>query len=73
MLLLPPRIGVPRKGRAAHNHLKNLKKKKEEEKNKKEVTVPSAQEPKAKGKLPRRCLAGKPCAAIRVLAKDGES
>ena len=43
------------------------------EKKKKEVPVPSAQKPKAKGKLPRLSLAAGWGDAIRVSAKDGES
>ena len=46
------------------------KKKREE---RKKVPVPSAQDPKDKGKLPRRSLATKTGDAIRVSAKDGES
>ena len=42
------------------------------EKKKKEVPVPSAQEPKEKGKMPRRSPAARSCDAIRVSAKDGE-
>ena len=44
------------------------KEKKEEKK--KEVPVPSAQEPKAKGKLPRRSPTARSGDAIRVSAKD---
>ena len=46
---------------------------KEKKKKKNEVPVPSAQEPKAKGKLPRRSPAARSGDAIRVSAKDGES
>ena len=35
--------------------------------------MPSAQDPKEKGKLPRRSLAARSGDAIRVSAKDGES
>ena len=35
--------------------------------------MPSAQEPKVKGKLPRRSLATRSGDAVRVSAKDGES
>ena len=48
-------------------------KEKKAEKKKKEVPVPSTQEPKTKGKLPRRSPAARSCDAIRVSAKDGES
>ena len=44
-----------------------------EEKKKKEVPVPSAQEPKIKEKLPRRSPAVRSGDAIRVMARDGES
>ena len=43
------------------------------EKKKKEVSVPSAQEPKTKGKLPRPSTAARSGDAIRLSAKDGES
>ena len=49
------------------------KEKKKKEKKEKEVPVPSAQELKTKGKLPRRSPAARPVDAIRVSAKDGES
>ena len=42
-------------------------------KKKKEVPVPSAQEPKTKGKLSRRSPAARSGDAIRVSARDGES
>ena len=91
MILLPPKIGFPRKGRAAYRYLTlrppearpqkrmgngswwKRRKKKKKEKKKKEVPVPSAQEPKTKGKLPRRSPAARSGDAIRVSAKDGES
>ena len=47
--------------------------KEKKEKRRKEVPVPSAQEPKAKGKLPRRSPTARSGDAIRVSAKDGES
>ena len=45
------------------------KKKKE---GKKEVSVPSAQDPNVKGKKPKRSPAGSSGDAVRVFAKDGE-
>ena len=89
MLRLPPKIGFPRKGRAAYRHLKlrppearpqkrmgngswrkrTKRKKREEER----FLVPSAQEPKTKGKLPRRSPAARSGDAIRESAKDQES
>ena len=47
---------------------KRLKKVKKEKK----VPVPSAQDPKEKGKLPRRSRAARSGDAVRVSAKDGE-
>ena len=47
--------------------------KEKKQKKKKEVPVPSAQELKAKRKLPRRSLAARSGDAIRVSAKDRES
>ena len=47
-------------------------KKKKKEKMEERVPVPSAQDPKEKGKLPRRSLAARSGDAIRVSAKDGE-
>ena len=47
--------------------------KKQKEKKKKGVHVTSAQEPKVKGKLPRRSPATRSGDAVRVSAKDGES
>ena len=52
---------------------KKKKKKIKKDKKKKEVPVPSAQEPKTKGKLARRSPAARSSDAIRVSAKDGES
>ena len=46
---------------------------KKEKRKKKEVPVPSAQEPREKGKMPRRSPAVRSGDAIRVSAKDGES
>ena len=48
---------------------KQIKKKKKKEK---KVPVPSAQDPKEKGKLPRLSQASRSGDAIRVSAKDGE-
>ena len=48
-------------------------KKEKKEKKKKEVPAPSAQEPKAKGKLPRRSPTVRSGDTIRVSAKDSES
>ena len=48
---------------------KKKKKKKNKEEKKKEVPVPSAQEPKTKGKLPRRSPAARSGDAIRVSAR----
>ena len=45
------------------------KKKKKEEK----VSVPSAQEPRVKAKLPRRTPAARSGDVVRVSAKDGQS
>ena len=88
--LLPPKIGFPRKGRAAYCNrtatrgqnpkkdgewqlVESKKKKKKKEKKKKEVPVSSAQEPKTKGKFPRRSPATRPGDVVRVSAKDFES
>ena len=49
------------------------KEEEKKEKTKKEVSVPSAQEPKTKGKLPSRSPAARSGDNIRVSAKDGES
>ena len=91
MLLLPPKIGFPKrkgwhiailscrhqrpdlkKGWGMTSGGKEKKKKKNKEK-KKEAPVPSAQEPKTKGNLPRRSPAARSGDAIRVSAKEGES
>ena len=48
-------------------------KKRKKKKKKKEVPVLSAQEPKVKGKLPKRSPAARSGDAVRVSAKDGES
>ena len=47
--------------------------KEKKEKRRKEVPVLSAQEPKAKGKFPRRSPTARSGDAISVSAKDGES
>ena len=52
---------------------KKKKSEKKKEKKEKRVPVPSAQDPKEKGKLPRRSPAARSGEAIRVSAKEGES
>ena len=49
------------------------KNEKKEDKEGKKVPVPSAQEPRVKGKLPRRSPAARSGDAVRVSAKDDES
>ena len=49
------------------------KKEKRKKKKGKKVPVPSAQDPKEKGKLSRRSPAARSGDPIRVSAKDGES
>ena len=69
---LPPPEARPQK-RSGNGSWWERRRKKNKEKKKKEVPVPSAQEPKTKGKLPRRSPAARSGDAIRVSARDGES